>query len=160
MRPSAAIRRATPHDVEPLTLLFDAYRRFYEQPADLPRARAFLGARLGHGDSVLLVAEGERPGELAGFCQLYPTFCSVAAAPMFILSDLFVDEAARRHGLARALMRAAEAHARATGAARMELQTAHANFRAQALYESLGWRRDEVFRPYHLDLSSAAPAHA
>jgi ribosomal protein S18 acetylase RimI-like enzyme len=146
------IRRATPHDLEALATLFDAYRRFYEQPADLPKARAFIGARLGHGDSVILVAESGTASELAGFCQLYPTFCSVAAAPIHVLYDLFVGDEARRGGVARALMRAAEAHSRAAGMARMDLSTARTNTKAQALYESLGWERDDVFLHYSLTL--------
>jgi ribosomal protein S18 acetylase RimI-like enzyme len=146
-------RRATPHDLEALAMLFDAYRRFYEQPADLARARAFLGARLGHGDSVIFVVDAETPGELDGFCQLYPTFCSVAAAPIFVLYDLFVAEESRRAGVARALMRTAEAHARATGAARLDLSTARTNTKAQALYESLGWQRDDEFFHYSLPLA-------
>ncbi len=143
-------RRAGPHDLDALVPLFDAYRRFYEQPADLARARAFLGARLGHGDSVILLAE--RDGEPTGFCQLYPTWCSVSAAALFILSDLYVVPEARQHGVGRALMRAAEAHARAAGAVRVSLETAHTNVTAQALYESLGWRRDETYRTYGLTL--------
>ena len=50
--------------------------------------------------------------------------------------------------LFRSLLLAAEAHARATGHARMDLTTARNNLRAQALYESLGWVRDEVFLTY------------
>jgi len=152
MSSTPVIRRATPHDLEALATLFDAYRRFYEQPADLPKARAFMGARLGHGDSVVFVAEADAAGELAGFTQLYPTFCSVAAAPIYVLYDLFVDASARQGGVARALMRAAEAHGRSTGAARLDLSTAHTNTRAQALYESLGWKRDELYRTYSLEL--------
>jgi ribosomal protein S18 acetylase RimI-like enzyme len=153
---SVSIRPASPADLDALATLFDAYRRFYEQPGDLPRARAFIGARLDRGDSAILVAPGAAPGTLAGFCQLYPTWCSVAAAPIMILSDLFVDEATRRAGTGRALMRAAQAHGRAAGAARLELQTAHTNVRAQALYESLGWRLDTVYRTYTYDLQERA----
>lgn len=153
MPPTPAIRRATTHDLEALAVLFDAYRRFYQQPADLAKARAFLGARLGHGDSVIFVAEGATPGELVGFTQLYPTWCSVAAGPIFVLYDLFTDVAARRTGTGRALLRAAEAHARAAGAVRMDLQTAHTNLGAQALYESLGWKLDTEFRVYSLALA-------
>lgn len=147
------IRRADLADVDRIAPLFDAYRRFYEQPADLPRARAWLHDRLGRAESVVFVAE--RAGALAGFCQLYPAWCSVEAAPIFVLYDLFVDADARRGGVGRALMLAAQAHGRATGAARLDLSTARTNTRAQSLYESLGWRRDDVYLTYSLALGAA-----
>jgi len=142
------IRRATPADLDALGVLFDAYRRFYDQPADLPRARAFVEARLARGESVVFVAD--TGAGLAGFCQLYPTWCSVEAGPIFVLYDLFVADEARRGGTGRALMLAAQAHAREAGAVRLDLTTAHTNTRAQALYESLGWKRDEAFRTYSI----------
>lgn len=144
---STAIHTAIPEDAALIAPLFDAYRQFYEQPADADAALAFITARLEHGESVILLAR--RPdGSALGFCQLYPSFCSVLAAPIYVLYDLFVVPEARRLGVGRALLLAAEAHARATGHARMDLTTARNNLRAQALYESLGWVRDEVFLTY------------
>jgi len=144
---STAIHTAIPEDAALIAPLFDAYRQFYEQPADADAALAFITARLERGESVILLAR--RPdGRALGFCQHYPSFCSVLAAPIYVLYDLFVAPDARRLGLGRALLLAAEAHARATGHARMDLTTARNNLRAQALYESLGWVRDEVFLTY------------
>jgi ribosomal protein S18 acetylase RimI-like enzyme len=97
---------------------------------------------------VLFVAEDETK-TIVGFCQLYPTFCSVRAAPTYTLYDLFVIPEARGSGAGRALMLAAEAHGLAAGVARMDLSTARDNTVAQALYESLGWLRDEVFFVYN-----------
>jgi ribosomal protein S18 acetylase RimI-like enzyme len=45
-------------------------------------------------------------------------------------------------------MLAAEALAHKRGFARMDLSTARSNANAQALYESLGWQRDEAFFVY------------
>lgn len=144
---STAIHTAIPEDAALIAPLFDAYRQFYEQPADADAALAFITARLERGESVILLTR--RPdGSALGFCQLYPSFCSVLAAPIYVLYDLFVVPDARRLGVGRALLLAAEAHARATGHARMDLTTARNNLRAQALYESLGWVRDEVFLTY------------
>ena len=151
----ASIRRAGVDDLDALAPLFDAYRRFYEQPADVPRARAFLLARLERGESVVFVADRGASNGLAGFCQLYPTWCSVAAAPIFVLYDLFVGDDARRDGVGRALMLAAQAFARAAGAVRIDLSTARTNTRAQALYESLGWQRDVDYLTYNLSLDKA-----
>jgi ribosomal protein S18 acetylase RimI-like enzyme len=144
-------RPATLSDVDALAPLFDAYRRFYEQPSDSELARGFLSARLSRSESVVLVAE--LPGEaLAGFCQLYPSFCSVLAQPIYTLYDLFVPPGHRRHGIAKALLAAAAERGRRDGMARMDLTTAHTNHAAQALYEGMGWAQDRVFRTYNLDL--------
>ena len=146
------LRLATLDDLDQLAPLFDAYRRFYEQPGDVARASAFLHERLERNESTVLVAEDA--GQVVGFCQLYPTWCSVAAARVFVLSDLFVDPGARRGGTGRALMRAARDFGRQAGAARLDLQTAHANVKAQALYESEGWTMDDVYRTYSLALDA------
>jgi ribosomal protein S18 acetylase RimI-like enzyme len=147
------LRHATLDDLDQLAPLFDAYRRFYEQPGDVARASAFLHERLERGESTILVAEEQ--GQLLGFCQLYPSWCSVVAARIFVLYDLFVDDGVRRAGVGRQLMLAAQAFGRAAGAARLDLSTARTNARAQALYESLGWRRDDVFLTYSLPLEPA-----
>jgi ribosomal protein S18 acetylase RimI-like enzyme len=140
-------RRATIDDLDAITPLFDAYRQFYKQAPDLPLARRFLQERLQRNESVLFVAETEAR-KVVGFCQLYPTFCSVRAAHTYVLYDLFVSPEARGTGAGRSLMLAAEAHAAKAGAARMELSTARDNTVAQSLYESLDWMRDEAFLVY------------
>jgi ribosomal protein S18 acetylase RimI-like enzyme len=140
-------RRAEYRDLEAVAALFDAYRQFYEKPADLALARRYLGERFARKESVILVAENAA-GEIVGFTQLYPAFCSVIADRTYVLYDLFVRPAERGTGVGRALMEAAEEHARATGAARLELQTAKTNRIGQSLYESCGWERDELFYVY------------
>jgi ribosomal protein S18 acetylase RimI-like enzyme len=145
------VRPAQPADRAQLARLFDLYRQFYQQPPDLPLAQDFIGERLANHDSVIFVATAE-PHTLVGFTQLYPTLCSVSAAKIYVLYDLFVAPSARRSGAARALMLAAQAHAQQTGAVRLELATARTNVQAQALYESMGWVRDEAFYRYNLDI--------
>ena len=145
----ATVRLASLADVETVAALFDAYRQFYEQAPDLGVATAFIRARLDAGESVILLAEPADGSAPIGFCQMYPTFCSVEAAPIYALYDLFVTPAARGSGAGAALLQAAEAHARATGRVRMDLTTARTNRTAQRLYESLCWVRDEVFLAYN-----------
>jgi len=146
-------RPAEARDLDAVAALFDAYRQFYEMPADLPLARRYLEERFGRGESVIYVAE-DASGRLVGFTQLYPAFCSVAADRTFVLYDLFVTPAVRGTGAGRALMEAAEAHARAAGAARLELSTAKTNKVGQSLYESCGWKRDELFYVYAKNLKT------
>ena len=144
------IRRATPADLEPLSRLFDAYRQFYEQAPNLGLARDYLQARFDHSESIIFVAEAA-DATLTGFCQLYPTYCSVAAAPILVLYDLFVDPAVRRTGAGKALMLAAQEYGAQQGVARLELATAVDNIPGQTLYESLGWVRDEAFYHYEFE---------
>ncbi len=140
-------RPAEARDLDSIAALFDAYRQFYEKPADLALARRYIIERFQRKESVIIVAENES-GEIVGFTQLYPAFCSVLAARTFVLYDLFVTPAARGTGAGRALMEAAEAHGRKAGAARLELSTANTNKIGQSLYESCGWVRDNVFYVY------------
>ena len=145
------IRAANISDLEPLALLFDQYRQFYEQTPDIGLAKNFIAERLNKQDSKILVAENATQ-KLIGFCQIYPSFCSVAAAKIGVLYDLFVDSSARKTGAGRALMLAAHEHATNNGFARLDLTTAKNNVKAQALYESLGWVRDGVFYAYYKQL--------
>ncbi len=138
------IRLAAISDLEQLAILFDQYRQFYEQTPNITLAKNFIAERLDNQDSMILVAENEKQ-LLIGFCQIYPSFCSVAAAKIGILYDLFVDSGGRKIGAGRALMLAAHEYAAKNNLARLDLTTAKTNHKAQALYESLGWVRDEVF---------------
>ncbi len=148
------IRRATMADVDLIAPLFDAYRQFYERPADLVLARDYIEARLKNDESVIFLATAMKDGaEIGlGFTQLYPSFCSVSAQNVWVLYDLFVDPNARRTGVAKRLMKEAKKHGRETGAAWLKLETALTNRPGQALYESLGWHRDNDFYTYHLPL--------
>jgi GNAT superfamily N-acetyltransferase len=148
---SIAVRQATIGDLEQLSVLFDAYRQFYGQKHDIERARNFLRSRFEYRDSIVLVAqEGEH---VLGFIQLYPSFSSVATARVFILNDLFVHAAARKRGIATKLLNAATAFARDVGALRLVLSTAKSNATAQALYEKMGWKKDEEYVDYSLTVA-------
>lgn len=143
------VRAADADDLEAVAGLFDKYRTFYGRPTDIGLARAFIGDRVLKAESVILVAAASHR-ELAGFVQLYPSFSSVLAARIWVLNDLFVDHAHRRKGVGRLLLEAARRLGEETGAVRLLLATAISNHPAQALYESLGWARDQEFHHYTL----------
>ena len=100
-------------------------------------------------------ASQEKPGSnpAIGFIQLYPALCSVDLVPYYVLYDLFVLPAARKHGVATALMNAAADFARENGAARLDLETAHTNQTAKSLYLKLGYEADTTFQKYSLELT-------
>lgn len=145
------VRRATLQDLDRLMPLFDGYRQFYGQKSDLLVARQFLADRLTRGESVILIAEDSH-GAAIGFVQMFPTFSSILAAPMYILHDLFATPGARRRGVGTLLLKAAVETGRAAGAVRLELATAITNVSAQKLYQDLGWKRDEEYYQYGLSL--------
>ena len=137
-----AIKRATLHDLDAVVPLFDAYRRFYDQPSDEARAREFLQARMGANESVILLAtDGDRA---IGFTQLYPMFSSVRTGRLWILNDLYVDASARRSGAGRALLDAAADFARNDGAVGIVLETTRDNANARALYRNAGWEEADT----------------
>lgn len=146
------IRRASQADLRIVALLFDGYRQFYGQPAAYPLAEAFLRDRFANNDSVVFLAIDPQSGDGLGFVQLYPSFSSVAAQRIWILNDLFVAPAARQRGIGRALLDAVRDYGASTGAKRLVLSTATTNREARALYESCGYKQEDVFLAYKLEL--------
>ncbi|MDG2461745.1 MAG: GNAT family N-acetyltransferase [Luminiphilus sp.] len=151
MESSVSYRLAHIQDLERLALLFDAYRQFYLCPPDLAAAKNWLRLNFEKERSTIFVAD--TGSKLIGFTQLYPALCSVDLVKYFVLYDLYVVEGARRQGIARLLMNAASAWAKRQGAARLDLETARDNAAGQTLYRSLGYKLDEVFLKFSLDLT-------
>lgn len=60
------------------------------------------------------------------------------------LQDIWVDEDARRHGVARGLVEGICARAKERGAPRVVLSTAAKNETAQRFFESMGFRRTMI----------------
>lgn len=137
--------------------LFDLYRQFYQQQTDREGAHAFLTHRFQERSSVLFLAirvdkgEDQRP---CGFTQLYPTFSSTSMQRLWILNDLFVLPEERRKGIGKLLLEQAYVFAEATHAKGLTLKTSVENVAGQALYESLGWQRDNHFLSYNLFCST------
>ncbi len=148
------IIRAYPRHLSLAAPLFDQYRQFYAQSPDPDGARQFVSARLERGDSyIFLAVEGSGSRETSlGFLQLYPIFSSTRMKPAWLLNDLFVAPESRRNGVAKALMERARLLALESRACELILSTAVDNLNAQALYESLGYKRETEFYQYVLEV--------
>lgn len=144
------IAQATIADLDDLAPLFDAYRQFYAQQADLALARAFVSQRLENGDSVFFLARDA--GRAIGFTQLYPSFTSTGCARIYILNDLYVEPAHRGRHVGVCLLNAACDYGRQTGAMRLTLSTAIDNDHAQGVYEGAGWERSDDFITYNFPI--------
>lgn len=140
-------------ELNQVSTLFNDYRVFYNQPSDIEAAKSFIKERVDLKESVIFLAlDGEIP---MGFVQLYPIFTSVGMNRKWLLNDLFVSADYRRHGVGKALMNAAKKLAEETKAAGILLETTKDNNKAQALYESLGYEKEESVYFYNLSLSKS-----
>jgi GNAT superfamily N-acetyltransferase len=144
------IVQARPADAKLVAPLFAGYLKFYRKRATPTVIRKFLADRLLRRESVVFIAFAGN--QAVGFVQLYPTWSSLSLKRLWILNDLFVVPAARRTGVANALMLRARQLAVATHAEGLILETAVTNRQAQRLYESLDWKRDTKFYRYSLSI--------
>lgn len=92
-------------------------------------------------DSLLLYAQYE--GNSCGFISwLVVEDCAD-------LLGIAVDEKARRHGVARALMRASEEQLLAQGVVTLFLEVRNSNSAAQALYQQMGYSKKGRRKAYY-----------
>lgn len=99
-----SVIQVVPSQAKSIAPLFNEYRVFHQQESDLSQAEQYLTARLMKQESILFVATTPTKEPL-GFVQLYPTYSSITAGRILLLSDLFVSPKARRQGVATALDR-------------------------------------------------------
>jgi ribosomal protein S18 acetylase RimI-like enzyme len=85
---------------------------------------------------VFLAFAGERP---VGILTAFFGFSTFAARPLVNIHDVHVRPEAQRQGVARRLLGAVEAEARARGCCKLTLEVQENNHGARALYESLGF---------------------
>ena len=89
-------------------------------------------------------------GKLVGIAH-FLFHSNIWRAEVCYLQDLFVDQAARGQGAARALIDAVAAAARERGASRYYWQTKQDNARARALYDKLARFRGVIRYDYQLE---------
>jgi ribosomal protein S18 acetylase RimI-like enzyme len=152
---NVTIRPATPSDLPALGRLgallmrthynFDQ-KRFLEPGANADEGYAwFLGEQLkDEGNAVVLVAEQDDDVVGYVYAALEPISWKELREACGFIHDVAVDERARRHGLATALIEAAMKWLSDRGAPRVVLGTAEQNEPAQRLFERLGFRRTMV----------------
>lgn len=141
------LRGAWSHEAPALSA---AHARAFDHAWSAPDIAALVD---GPGGFALLV-EQDAPAEIVmGFI-----LCRAIGGEAEILT-LAVDPAARRRGLARALVEAAAGAAQMAGADVMFLEVAHDNLPAIGLYEATGFARAGLRKGYY-DRGAAPAADA
>lgn len=158
------IRRARREDIEAAgrlgALLLRAHhsldgQRFMAPRQDSEQGYAwFLGTQLDRDDALVLVAE--RDGAIAGYAwaTIEPLNWKELREEAGFIQDVCVDGAARRGGLASALVEEAARWLAGRGVPRVMLWTAARNDAARTLFARLG------FRETMIEMTREAPAGA
>lgn len=122
---------------------FDPQRFLCVEPLE-PGYERFLAGELADDAAVILVAVVERAGEeqIVGYTygRLEPRDWNELLDACGKIHDVFVDEGARGHGAAAALVEAVVTRLEAKGAPRVVLLSATPNVAAQRLFAKLGFR--------------------
>jgi ribosomal protein S18 acetylase RimI-like enzyme len=137
IRPVAASDRAAWQS------LFAAYGAFYETAFSPEVFGGVWGWLMDASHPVsALVAELDGPdgARVVGFAHLRALHDTFTAGPGWFLDDLYVEPEHRGQGIARALIAACEATARAAGGGTLRWITASDNLTAQALYDQVATR--------------------
>ncbi len=132
----------------------DPQRFFIVEPIEEGYGR-WLGREARRDGALVLAAE--RDGEVVGYA--YATMegrdWMALRDACGVLQDIFVQEEARRGGVARALLEAAVAGLAERGAPRVVLSTAARNEGAHRFFEAMGFRRTMI--EMTRELSSPSP---
>ena len=148
--PGIIVRRAEARDLEAVgrfgaKLLRDHYAfdrlRFMAPQANTEEGYAwFLGTQLRRDDAAVFVAE--RAGEVVGYVYagIEPQSWKELREEAGFIHDVYVDETARRGGIATALLEAATEWLTSRGMPRIVLWTAAPNDAARRLFARLGFR--------------------
>jgi GNAT superfamily N-acetyltransferase len=136
---SLTIRPVRAGDRDGWNALYAGYAAFYgveQTPAMRDCVWSWLTAPAGPLQGLV----AERDGLLVGLAHLRPFARPLSASQGLYLDDLFVAPDARGAGVARALVSAATARARASGYSVLRWITAADNHPARALYEQVADR--------------------
>ncbi|MFG3000866.1 GNAT family N-acetyltransferase [Streptomyces sp. NPDC048340] len=131
------IEQATPDDVDVISVILGEIEDYYggtAAPGDPEQIRAALFDGRPAA-TVLLARDGEQVLGLASYSLLWP---AVGADTSLYLKELYVREAARRRGVAGALMEALRTEAARAGCSRVEWTADADNPLALAFYQTLG----------------------
>jgi GNAT superfamily N-acetyltransferase len=137
------IRPVARADYDQWLPLWDGYNAFYGRHGATaldPAITATTWERFFNEGEPVRALVAEQGGRLVGLTHYIFHRSTTAIAPICYLQDLFTSEAARGHGVGRALIEGVHARARAAGASRVYWQTHETNSTAMQLYDRIAER--------------------
>lgn len=145
------IYQATLRNSQAVKKLFQEYRKFYKHSAAIQsQSDAFIQERLSDPGSVVFIAEID--GNPVGIAHMYHRLSSVSVRPVLTLNDLFVDPNYRKNGVATALISTCREYAVKHNIRSINLETAKDNFKAKKIYETLGFKLENAYDTYDLEI--------
>ena len=131
------IRRARPADAPALVQMAEALNR-YEGKPPTPLTAEGLKQRMFGRRRMLSCLVAELDGAIVGFAAYQPSFDMETGSSGLYMSDLFVEDAARRRGVGRKLMEWLAREALRRGGAWLGWGVMTKNLEAQAFYRAVG----------------------
>src|SRR5690349_12159894 len=119
------------------TALFDEYRQHFGANPAPEAVTSWMRELVLSGKGRIYAAGAEE--RAVGICSTAVVPAALTLRTVWLVRDLYVAPAARRQGVARALLAHVAEEARASGAHRLSLQTESANTHAIELYARSGF---------------------
>jgi len=134
------VRSVTNEDFAQWLPLWEGYNRFYERPVFSREITQVTWSRFLDAYEPMYALVAERNGELLGLVHYLFHRSTISVAPDCYLRDLYTNEAARGHGIGRALIEGVYERAKVAGCPRVYWQTHETNLTAMKLYDKVAER--------------------
>ena len=145
------LRKISISEINDIVELFNKYMIFYKQESNPEKYKTYLKNRIDNDEATIYLAY-ESNTKAIGFVINYTCFSSVSLGKIVILNDLFVLDNYRKEGIGNKLIDCSINLAKEIGAVRVDLGTAKDNFKAQSLYERIGFVKDTVYFSYSFNI--------
>ena len=137
---SVIVRSVTNEDFAQWLPLWEGYNRFYERPVFSPEITQVTWSRFLDAYEPMYAMVAEKNGALLGLVHYLFHRSTISVAPDCYLRDLYTNEAARGHGIGRALIEGVYERAKEAGCPRVYWQTHETNLTAMKLYDKVAER--------------------
>lgn len=144
------VRRARPEDGPAFLSLVHELAAFERLAGPTPEAGARLLRDVFGGRPRFDLFVAELDARIVAYAVVFETYSTFRAAPILYLEDIYVTPAARRSGVAGAMMRELAREAQRRGCPKMAWVVLDWNVDAQRFYDRLGAAPSKGWLPYEV----------